>query len=158
MSNSFLRLTLGSLSVKIWRFQDEKYPRILPDSKTERSAYGTLTGYGLAYEDPHLWTVNALVSKAEAETLQRIYGKQQALKRQKQDPSILLDDTTWIFSEDPPRTRALVAGTTEEIDGDGTKYFARYYAWITSPPQFQASGADIKVSFGMEEAEEKVDP
>lgn len=163
MADGYLQLDLGSLSVTIDRFVGEKYPRVHIDTgSTEYSMYGNLIGYGRAVEEPHMWTVEALVTMEEAEILTAMYWEHSRLKRIKSVPDVTVTDTTFVFTERSPRTRAKAASpfdTETTFATSYVKYYAQYYAWFQARPEILYRGHRYaNVSFTLYETENKVSP
>lgn len=160
----YLSLTLGTLSVTIYTFLNESYPRILYQAPSRQyTQWKTLVKQGLPFEPPNIWSVNALVTPDEAITIQQIYQEHLRLDRIDADSKITVIDTTWQHSERAPRTRAIAPSpfnTTTLFGSDNAyiRYYAQFYAVFSTEPKFTQTGDMVTVTFSLTETEEKVTP
>lgn len=160
----YLSLTLGTLSVTIYKFLNESYPRILYQApQRQYTQWKNLIKQGLPFEPPNIWSVNALVSEPEALIIQQIYQEHLRLDRIDADSKILVVDTTWQHSEKAPRSRAIAPSpfnTTTLFGSDNAyiRYYAQFYTVFSTEPKFTQSGDVVTVTFSMTETEEKVAP
>ena len=159
---SVITLSLSGLSISFLgkTFIGDAFPRAKATSEAPtRSTYGTFVGYGKAYSDPFIWGFTGLISVAERDILDSIHTEFSLLRRTFQPCDLLIVDTTSRITERSPRTRAIVAGTSEVAIAAGqTAYFAQYYAWFVKPPEYTAKGRYIAATIALEEKNQKVLP
>lgn len=164
VDRQYLSLTLGTLSVTIYKFLNESYPRILYQApQVSYTAHRNIIEYGFPFEPPNIWSVNALVSEPEAVVIQQIYQEHLRLKRVGSSGKILVVDTTWQHSEKAPRTRAIAPSpfnTTTLFGSDNAfiRYYAQFYVVFSTEPKFTQSGDVVTATFSLTETEEKVTP
>lgn len=153
---AYIKLSIAGFSITFSKFLADSIPRVEPnENNLEYSAYSTPALMGSFSEPANLWNVDAYCSREDYQKLLCLYHESDYRRRNKLDYRIVLEDTTLPFTERSPRTRAIVAGTSEEtVSGtvDYTSYSARYYGWIVKRPDFKVMGKGWGASFTVQEA------
>lgn len=136
-----LKLTLGTLSVTFDKFTNTDYPRIKVNPATvEYSAAGTVALGGAHFESKHLWNFQAFCDRTQRNLIEAIACESDYRRRsQLLDADILLEDTTAVFIERAPQTRANV-GIVDTIDGGFLVFDAIFKVIMTDVPKFTVSG------------------
>jgi len=164
MSTGYVSLTLGNLQVSCDKFMGDEFPRQkVEPAKSGLSALGTFVSYGRFYEERHKWTFNGVLKATDIPILDAIYWEHHRLRRTFQPAQILIVDTTQLFQERSPRTRATAPApfnTVTTISG-GTylSYYAQFWGWFDSEPQYSKFGQyHTLVSLNLLEYADKVSP
>ena len=124
MVDEILTLQYVSLEVKLWRFTQDNFPRErLNGPELSRSQANTPLRKGRPYEAPYNWQISAICDPDEAETLDAMHGAYQ-----KSPSAVLILDRTRRYWEPGPRTREIVADTTELTKGGQVGYYAHFNA------------------------------
>jgi hypothetical protein len=144
-----LTLSINELSVAIAHFTN--YDRISPSTgEMDYAIDGTPTDSGLAYEPKLIWTISALVSESQKETLSQIFATSDRLRRQQLNYQIAVDDSIQDLIEEQASRDAV--DEVKAING-GVIYSAKFYARIFEP-KFVKMGSGIYpflVSFVLKE-------
>jgi len=167
VSDQYISLTLGDLSLTIFDYQlsGNRFPR-LPAKKAAnaRSADGNFVGYGQIYEPPNLFSFTAFLDWDEWKLVDGLYKRHvqrfQA-KRPLNEVELLVIDTTTELQEDAPRTRATAPAPFNSVTSltvTNLSYFAQYYCWFASEPEFDRKGARVETAIALEESDRKVAP
>lgn len=152
-----IQLILGSLSVTLAKFPDNKLPRAVvePHAGLEYSIYGTSIGDGPRVEPKFIWSVNAFVDQNQEALIGAIYFEFDLLRRtQPYTPAeVRLIDTNQKYQERLPRTRAIASGTTAtNIGSSHVSYFAQFNVWFVKPPDFTELGRIRTVNLTFQES------
>lgn len=146
-----LTLTLDALTLTLGRFADNGYQRLLAQfGEAERSAYGASILDGPAYEEIHLWTINAVCTLEEKFLAEAIQFRCEKKRSNLQDPAILVVDKIQHFVEDNPRTRAIAAGATEiTVPGGSVAYFGQFSCYMNNLKIDRYGARDYLCSFSL---------
>lgn len=164
MAKRYIKLDLNGLTLTLSEFSGEQYPRIYAESgENSRSADGTLTLFGSAYEDPHLWEFSAFVSHYDRDKLNTLYREHKRLRRNlATNFKIKITDTTERYAEiGPTPTRAKAPSPFDDITNPYSgfiAYYAQYWAVFSAPIEYIHKGNRIIAQLSLEETEEKVAP
>lgn len=149
-----LTLTFGALSLTLGNrysspFSESNYPRQRIEVPSfSRSLAGSVIGEALSYEAPHTWTVGALLKRADADKLKRMYSLW-LLTRPLQYLSLddKIDPIYELGASTAARTRGLATGATATLDASGLVYFSRFNVMFVDAPEFAKNGAWIACQF-----------
>lgn len=153
-----LTLIYAGITVSLTRFSENTWPRRrIETAELSRTAYGTPTERGTAYEPPYLWQISAKVSDLRATTasfsdldnLEAIYNRWQLL-----GGDIVLHDYTRDYSEPSPRTRALATGGAEVTVWGMVRYPAQFNVRFSGELGLavqSSQGADVLATFQLVE-------
>lgn len=151
-----LGLNNGSHSLWITKITNQGETRKpLGETTVELSVNGNPLIGGTAYESPHIWTIECLLTPDERRILGAIAGKFEARRRSlpRLDPSVWVYDLTMEYQELSPKTRPHVAGTQVIALGDSVSYFPVCRAWFTQLPTFKPEGRLWAANFSLQEAQ-----
>ena len=159
--SGFIQITLATLTLKLRMFTSDTLPRLkLEPAEQQRSQLGTRVAYGRYFEDPHIWSIDAFITEPDLLILDAMYWESQKLRRSFADDKLLILDTTAPFQERSPRTRAKAASPfhIEKALGGGThvSYYAQYYGYFTSRPEYRGAGMHRFVKVAIAEFDSKV--
>lgn len=158
MSNSFLRLAIGSTAVRIERFLNESCPRV--DAADAANVAYTASGVSVisgTLREPHsLWNVEAYVSKEQAEMLKLIWLESDFRRRGQENPNVLVWDTTLIYESKNLPTRAAVPNTLVRSVASYWLFFAQFNAVFLKRPEFRLMGLGYAVQFSLQETDPTV--
>lgn len=147
-----ITLQISGISVSLWRFLEEPYPRIEandPENEVEYSVAGSIAVSGWSYEPRHIWSINCVMEHDEWDALEAIYLESDRLRRANSPNfDVLILDTTADFKEPVPRTRAIVGGTSERLilGGAYVKYYAQFLGYIVARPKRVKLGKYLSVT------------
>lgn len=156
MSSKYLEISIGSLSVKFEQFFNSTLPRIEASGHEDEvriMASGSRSITGVNYVIPCLWNVDAYCSDDDFDTLCLMRLESVERRRQKQDPSLTVIDTTQRFRERAPRTRALAPGAVEVSRSPYVLYYAQFNAIMPRLPEGKLTGKGFAVNLTLIEAE-----
>jgi hypothetical protein len=120
-----------SLSINSDRIITFETPNLL-GMGVEYSVVGVPLVKGVKYESKFLWQgISVLLTQDQLNTLQLIRTRADILRRSQSAFAIGFYNTVFPFTEDPPRTRAIIPDTEEtENDSGSITYFPQYVVWI----------------------------
>jgi len=153
-----LKLSIGGVEVKISKFLDTKFPRMIaePIPSMEYSLFGTSVGDGPRFASRYIWNVNALLDfhcDADIEMkLGIIYQIFDTQRRALGSAFINLEDTTQQIQELTASKHTTVTATSSSTLGSYTSHYAVFNVWMTKPPEFTQMGRYKSVSFTLLEA------
>lgn len=134
-----LKLSFAGIEVTLSKFIADDQPRtIIQSPALEYSAHGTPALQGTAYPAKYLWTINVAITNSDRDLLEALVYEFEEARRNLTSSDILIYDTTSRIRERSPRSRAIVAGTTERLINGGTHsaYFAQFNAVIIQMPKY----------------------
>ena len=99
---------------------------------------GNAIDSGTSFATKHFWDIQAVVSVADATSLQRMYEYGEYLRRINASRTILLDDETELYFEAArtpiTKTKTVVTGTTATDVNGGVEYYAQFNTVMVTPP------------------------
>lgn len=124
-----LILTIDTFTLTLSEFLPGGHERKpFEDGEMEYSLFGSALTDGPMFESKHVWTIKAICSQRQWNTLVKIYKRSERKRRADQDYKILVSDYVEPFVEDDARTRALAAGGTVVTDTDGGVSYPAVFA------------------------------
>lgn len=153
-----LKLSFAGIEVTLSKFVGDDQPRtIIQSPSVEYSAHGTPAIQGVAYPVKYLWTVSAGITDSDRDLLEVLVYEFEEARHDLNDIDILIHDTTSRYRERSPRSRAIVAGTTERLINGGTHtaFFAQFKGSLVQLPKYTlpktCSGYNHITTFSLQE-------
>jgi len=156
--SSGITLILGSLSISFSIFLEPKFPRTraINGGKLEYAVSGNPIGDGPVFETPHIWSFSVLCMEQDMRVLGAMYYQFDFNRRQlpQVNTELTLIDQVREYQEVSPRTRAIAPGTSEIAVGTNyVSYFAQFYVWFVSEPEFDKVGDKLIAHLSFQETE-----
>lgn len=156
MSNKFMSLQIGDLSLRFNRFFDEMLPRVDAEGQDEGAqitASGSVVVQGVDFDNISLWNVAVYCSENDFDTLCLMRVESKYRRQNNLDPGILVIDKTQKHRERGPRTRALAPNTGETIRGPYVLYYPQYRVIMPRQPEGKLTGRGFTANFTLIEIE-----